>query len=407
MNASKFTQKLILSLGLIFLFSSSSARHISEWSYLTDPLFRLGGLLIIIAALSSLIKNETTITNTLKVYTYLYGAFISFIIISIIANQNLQTEITSLERFVLAFIFLSFFLTLASVVSKGLIITSFMISSTLIFTYFLIEYPISNVETIAYQGGFGNPNSVGVLAVTLFSVSLVATTSLIKERKNYLLAILSLLIGVMAGYLTIISASRTSFITLVIIFALISISFIYDVLKTRNLLSFKSVIITIGLIIGGTSIFLIFDNPLYAAIESSVLDKFNRKVDSGSMTSGRMPIWTEIINHAGLFGKGTGYFKEISGLGAHNSFLHIVSLYGWVAAVFYMIFWLAMLIKSVHYYLTEKLANTYALLPLILVINFISLSMMENMSMHVSAFIALSMVAIFSQAKSEFTIGNF
>src|SRR5699024_11818441 len=104
---------------------------------------------------------------------------------------------------------------------------------------------------------------------------------------------------------------------------------------------------------------------------------------SGSLTAGRVPIWTTIIDNAGLFGKGSGYFSEISGHGAHNSFLHILSYYGWLAAITYTFFWLVMLIKSIHYYLTGNLINTYALLPVVVIINYLSVSMMENMNVYV------------------------
>src|SRR5699024_10971320 len=119
--------------------------------------------------------------------------------------------------------------------SKRIIINSFVISALITFIYFLIVYPISETPLESYRGGFGNPNSVGVLAVTLFSVSLVAGTSLIKKGRRYLLAILYLLIVIGAGYLTLISNSRTSFITLVIVFVIVLTMFIYDMLKMRNL----------------------------------------------------------------------------------------------------------------------------------------------------------------------------
>src|SRR5699024_10679627 len=204
-----------------------------------------------------------------------------------------------------------------------------------------------------------------------------------------------------AGYLTLISNSRTSFITLVIVFVIVLTMFIYDMLKMRNLLSWRSVLITIFLMVGGMSLFIFIDNPAYGVLESTVLDKFTRDIESDSLTAGRVPIWTTIIDNAGLFGKGSGYFSEISGLGAHNSFLHILSLYVWLAAIAYTLFWLVMLIKSIYYYLTEKLTNTYALLPFIVIINYLSVSMMENMTVHVSAFLAFSMIAIFNKPKEQ------
>src|SRR5699024_12475123 len=123
---------------------------------------------------------------------------------------------------------------------------------------------------------------------------------------------------------------------------------------------------------------------------------FQRKIENGSLTAGRVEIWQPIIEGAGLFGKGSSYFSEISGLGAHNSFLHILSLYGWLAAIAYAIFWLVMLIKRLIYYITHKPTHLHGSLLLVLMSNYISGSMMENMSVHVSAFLAMTMVASFN-----------
>src|SRR5699024_4080436 len=121
------------------------------------------------------------------------------------------------------------------------------------------------------------------------------------------------------------------------------------------------------------------------------------KIENGSLTAGRVEIWQPFIVGAGLFGKGSSYFSEISGLGAHNSFLHILSLYCWLAVIAYAIFWLFMLIKCLICYIINKTTHIHALLLLILMINYISVSMMENMSVHVSAFLAMTMVAIFNK----------
>src|SRR5699024_10298816 len=144
-----------------------------------------------------------------------------------------------------------------------------------------------------------------------------------------ILASIYLLIAIAAGYLTLISNSRTSFITLVIVFVIVTITFIYDVLKGQHLLSWKIIIVVSVLSVFGTSMIIMIENPVYAVLETTAIDTFQRNIESVSLTAGRVEIWQPIIEGAGLFGKGSGYFSEISGLAAHNSFLHILSLYGW------------------------------------------------------------------------------
>src|SRR5699024_2756399 len=157
MNEKRYIGKLFISIGLILIFISSSTRYISEFKYLTDYLFLIGGLFIVIYGVVSLIHKDIEINRSFKNVTLIYGIFITFVI-----------------------------------------------SSLIIFTYFLINYPIAEA-TGAYKGGFGNPNSVGVLAVTLFSVSLVAGTNLLKNKRSTILAIIYLIIAIAAGYLTLIS----------------------------------------------------------------------------------------------------------------------------------------------------------------------------------------------------------
>src|SRR5699024_9065082 len=132
MNGKRHIGKLLISIGLILIFISSYTRYIPEFKYLTDYLFLIHVLFILSYSLN-------------------------------------------------------LFLMLTEITTKRLIINTFVISSIVVFSYFLINYPIAE-STGAYKGGFGNPNSIGVLAVTLFSVSLVAGTSLLKNKRSYILA---------------------------------------------------------------------------------------------------------------------------------------------------------------------------------------------------------------------------
>src|SRR5690625_7612589 len=103
--------------------------------------------------------------------------------ISTFVNHNLETEIDALVKFTLMYFFLNLFLTLTEITTKRLVIITFVISSLIIFTYFLINYPIAEA-TGAYKGGFGNLNSVGVLAVDFFIVSLVELTHLLNNKRS-------------------------------------------------------------------------------------------------------------------------------------------------------------------------------------------------------------------------------
>lgn len=396
-----FILNTLIFIGLALVFIASPFRFIKELGDFSNPLFLFGGLLLLIAALISLTEIKFSMNNDARNFTFLYGGFIFFAVISMLINADIANGINSIERFILLFLILIVWLIANQITTEAYVVNSFLIISVGIFIYFMVAYPIPDMPFNAYKGGFGNPNSLGVLSVTVFSVSIVSAFGLIKMRQNYWLAIIYFLIGLAAAYFTAISASRTSFLTLIAITVLVVSVYLVSILKSRELLSIKNVFIVSFLMIGALVLFIVIDNPIYSAIDTNIIAKFERKLGNNGITDGRMRIWTVIVKDAGMFGKGVNHFREISGLGAHNSFFHIVSFYGWLAAFFYLGFWILALVKSIKYYLAERFTNAYALLPLIILMNFLLLSIMENMSNHVSVFLAMAMIGIMSTNKNK------
>src|SRR5690625_123857 len=167
MNEKRYIGKLFISIGLILIFISSSTRYIPEFKYLTDYLFLIGGLFIVSYGVISLIHKDIQINRSFKNVTLIYGIFISFVMISTFVNHNLETEIDALVKFTLMYFFLNLFLTLTEITTKRLVIITFVISSLIIFTYFLLIYLFS--EAIgSYNYGFCNPISSVFLSVTIF-----------------------------------------------------------------------------------------------------------------------------------------------------------------------------------------------------------------------------------------------
>src|SRR5699024_10172009 len=152
MDQGSYKEKVLLSIGLILLFSSSSIKYINELSHLTDLLFYLGGILILAVAMKSLVKQDIVMTYTFKTMTFLYGSFIGLVIVSTFVNQSLEVEIGALEKFSMIFLFLGICLTLTDVLSEKLILNSVIISSSMIFIYFFIDYPLPDITVEAYKG---------------------------------------------------------------------------------------------------------------------------------------------------------------------------------------------------------------------------------------------------------------
>src|SRR5690625_6049857 len=79
MNGKRHIGKLLISIGLILIFISSSTRYIPEFKYLTDYLFLIGGLFIVSYGLISLIRKDVEINRTFNNLTLIYGIFIIFV----------------------------------------------------------------------------------------------------------------------------------------------------------------------------------------------------------------------------------------------------------------------------------------------------------------------------------------
>src|SRR5699024_11676510 len=100
---------------------------IPEFKYLTDYLFLIGGLFIVLYGVVSLIHKDIEINRSFKNVTLIYGIFISFVMISTFVNHNLDTEIYALLTFTLIYFFLNLFLILIQIICKSLFIIYFFI----------------------------------------------------------------------------------------------------------------------------------------------------------------------------------------------------------------------------------------------------------------------------------------
>src|SRR5699024_6476484 len=117
--------------------------------------------------------------------------------------------------------------------------------------------------------------------------------------------------------------------------------------------------------------------PIMYYIEESVLSKFNRQVEKGRLLSGRENIWQQTVKEAKLFGNGSDYFVENIGQTAHNTFIHVLGVYGWISLIIFVLIIISFMINSYMYFTKEKNINRY--FPALILIAFLGLSMAENL----------------------------
>lgn len=261
----------------------------------------------------------------------------------------------------------------------------------------LILIPMINgIDTFPYKGIFDNPNAFGLVATTIFAVFLATLlknlekTLFYKAKPSKVKVLAYFLLTVLSFLLVVISASRTSFLACLISLAIGLFFIILISIKHKLILSlFFKTLLGIPLL-GGLYFVINIFIPVRIYIEDIILNKFTRKSDD--ILSGRGYVWKQTMADARAFGFGEGYFEDSFGIGAHNTFIYILGVYGWLATIIFL-----MLILVAFYYCTKLTFsdNKYNYLPIIMLTTFIVLSMGENM-FHKSTMLATFILVGFS-----------
>jgi len=375
----------------MFYFSSMSMTE--KWSSSGMILVYLS--IIAIVAISIVYRRMKTSYN-LYLSILIYG-FVLFNIISALAYSNISRLISSL-LFIILFI------------SNTIIIPSYFKNNTIkvfIYTFLFSQIPIILIPMIIdgietpYSGAFINTNSLGGVVITIFSV----TTALLFEEVEKIIykkgnsmskVIFYIAISLLLFTLTILTNSRTSFLTglVVILVGLgILVSFSVKFKLFSNLIS-KAVILVpiLGILYYLFNLIL----PMNAFVQENIITKFERK--SSDLLDGRGYLWQTTIKETGLFGNADGYFIDNFSIGPHNTFIAILGMYGWISLAIFVIF----LLISVYY--TFKYAlnvdNQYRYLPILMLTTFIMLSMGEGMLYKSSMLASFILIGISANNKT-------
>lgn len=247
----------------------------------------------------------------------------------------------------------------------------------------IIIFPllIDGIDYLPYGGIFSNPNAFGIVVTTIFVVFLTILLSKIekmlfyKEKPTKVSLLVWFLLVIFSFLLVIFSASRTSFVAgIVAVIAGLVVIFLFAI-KHKQVAS-MAVKSLIGLPVLAGLYFVI--NKLMGIdqyLEEIIWDKFARK--SSNVLDGRGYAWMKTAQDAGLFGNGENYFDSQVGLGAHNTFVYIMGVYGWIPMIIFSSFFIVALYFCVRFVLSSD--HDYKYLPLIMLITLIGLSMGENL----------------------------
>jgi len=232
----------------------------------------------------------------------------------------------------------------------------------------LLKFPIFE----PYAGIFANPNSMGILGVTLAAPLFGFLCNLIATKEGMQRIRIFFVITGIAGTFAIIllSASRTSLVAFVLLFCIVT-WFVYMVKKLRLLILIS---IPLGIFIGFIYFLVANDISTY----SIILDKFTNAYN-GDFLSGRSFIWAETLRQASLLGGGKEYFLNSFELTAHNDFIRVLGENGILSAFFFGLFAIGTLLVSFRYLTLNIKKDPYAITPFLMIVSLWALSMGETM----------------------------
>lgn len=281
-------------------------------------------------------------------------------------------------------------------------ILNFNINKMILLAIFISHIPIiliplfqNGVNQIPYQGVFNNPNTFGGIVVNLFSALFSIYIMFLQKRIEgvkqnfYYLKLISLsIILIYLMYLVTVSASRTSFITLVMVSTLGIIILGYYIYINNNIaFLFKRGILYTG--IPFIIFFVLWNTTSFSnVIQDNIFSKFERKIEAGDFLDSRGDIWLHTLSDLKPFGQGSTYFLDTFNLGAHNTFIQILGINGYVPASILLILLVSVLWLSIKYAL-QPINSIFKYSPFIFSVNFIVLSFGENMLLSTSMLLML------------------
>lgn len=327
----------------------------------------LGGIFFFIKYINKFSRGKGVIGIPNKMQSInLFFCWILFSI-SVILSQALNGVVPLEGMAYLFFTPLVFFLIIPQTLfnAESVILKAAFYSS---FVYLLLSGLSEPIVFGRYYAGITyNPNSLGQLAVQSSIASLCLFLYSIKniknEKKRSVIYFICLLISF---FFILVSRSRTSFISFLIpCFLVLFVFFIGSKVKKRKL------------IIPSIVLIILYFWKLKDFFQISILDKFEKN-SAENLLSGRNYIWNVILDDISLLGHGSDYLSNVIGRGAHNSILEIVAIFGAIAGVFILLFFIFSIISSLRYALLFD-KNNYFFVPLGIVTSFILLGLAESM----------------------------
>lgn len=271
-----------------------------------------------------------------------------------------------------------------------------VISTTVVIVLTLINHPVT-LTTSNYRGIFDNPNNFGIFIAPVLMFVLIK----IFKKSTYKIKFLLIYIptSIILLYLLLISANRTALFAFGITFIILIILYLSKrVIEGKTtLLRFLSTIFIIFLLI---VLYYWFKNSsFYDIFENNIIAKFIARKGKSDLTSGRVEIWRRYFENSNFFGTKSGELKDYIGFSAHNTFIFILSTFGFFSGIMYIIFWMVSLMNLLILFFRFKDFKFNVLLSIAMILLFILMSFMEVLPNTLSVYLSYYSVAFINTYK--------
>lgn len=248
---------------------------------------------------------------------------------------------------------------------RSLVAAVVVCCATLLLSCVLYEAPVH----LLYRGALGHPNFVGLVSSLLYTALLALCGRHWSAMKKKQLG--ACLFG-MAATLTVLcmSTSRTSITACVAV----TITLIMLEIRRRRVVSKVAIITGIVVVLASLS-----TTEFVQAGIDAIGAKNDAQARTGDVLSGRVLIWTRVLDGIQPFGNGGQYFETTIGIDAHNGFMRMLGERGPAAAGALVIFAILSLLAGYKYAVDVRNTSHYSCAPLLLIIYFWTMAQGEGM----------------------------
>lgn len=230
------------------------------------------------------------------------------------------------------------------------------------FIFFSFKYDLIIRTSLHYE----NPNTLGIAAASIAILGLGLFFSMAENKAGLCRKLLYIAGVLFMLYLTLLSVSRTAFLSIVMVFFLLGAVYFLRADMVRK------VKFTFFMIIIGFFLFYFFADLAF----DTVIGKFQRKEDD--VFDSRSILWEFILENTGILGLGMEFFRSDAFIAAHSTYFSFLGRYGWSLFVPFFLL-LLFLAWDIFYRLVFKREDSSGYVCFSLYFGFLVMSIAEIM----------------------------